>query len=301
MKRRRFLIQSSKLYAGIGISALTMNNLFCKKNDLPFKISLAEWSLHRTIFSGELDHLDFAETARKKYDIEAVEYVNQFFKNTTMDYLRDMKSRADSFDVKSLLIMCDDEGQLGDPDNIQREQAVQNHIKWLEAAKYLGCHSIRVNAASAGSYDEQLKLATDGLRRLCERAEPYDLNVIVENHGGFSSSGKWLSAVIKSVDHPKCGTLPDFGNFRINDNEYYDRYLGVEELMPFARAVSAKSSDFDENGDETRTDYYKMMKIVLNSGYRGYIGIEYGGDRLTEHEGIIATKILLEKVRKILI
>jgi sugar phosphate isomerase/epimerase len=300
MNRRKFVAQTSKVYAGISVLSLALSNLFCKQRNLPFKISLAEWSLHRTIFSGELDHLDFAETARKTYNIDAVEYVNQFFKNPTPDYLKEMKNRADSNSVKSLLIMCDDEGQLGDPDKSKREQAVENHVKWLEAAKYLGCHSIRVNAASTGSYDEQLKLTANGLHRLCERAEPYNLNVIVENHGGLSSNGKWLSAVIKSVNHPKCGTLPDFGNFRISESEKYDRYLGVTELMPFAKAVSAKSSDFDQNGNESGTDYFKMMNIVLDAGYHGYVGIEYGGERLTEHEGIIATKKLLEKVGKML-
>ncbi|MBA7483157.1 hypothetical protein ES707_18668 [subsurface metagenome] len=175
---------------------------------------------------------------------------------------------------------------------------MENHHKWVEAAKFLGCHSIRVNAASAGSYDEQMKLAADGLCRLVEFGDQHDINVIVENHGGLSSNGQWLTGVMKMVDHPRCGTLPDFGNFRISEEEEYDRYKGVEELMPYAKAVSAKSNDFDENGNETATDYLRMMKIVLDAGYRGYVGIEYEGPNLSASEGIIATKKLLERVRE---
>jgi sugar phosphate isomerase/epimerase len=199
--------------------------------------------------------------------------------------------------VKSLLIMVDGEGQLGDADDASRKQAVENHYKWLSAAKHLGCHSIRVNAASSGSYEEQRERAADGLRQLAEKGSEFGLNVIVENHGGLSSNGGWLSSVIKQVDLPNCGTLPDFGNFHVGEGEEYDRYLGVDELMPFAKAVSAKSHDFDEDGNETHTDYAKMMEIVLGHGYHGYVGIEYEGGNLSEVEGIKATKRLLERVQ----
>ncbi len=270
-----------------------------------FRISLAQWSLHRTLRAGELDNLDFARTAREVYGIEAVEYVNAFFKDKADDraYLTEMKQRAADSGVKSLLIMCDGEGALGAADDAARAQAIENHHKWVEAAVFLGCHSIRVNAQSEGSYDEQLALAADGLRRLSEFGDQHGINVIVENHGGLSSNGAWLAAVMKRVDHPRCGTLPDFGNFRIggkpgqswDEGEWYDRYKGVEELMPYAKAVSAKSNDFDEAGNETRTDYRRMMKIVLDAGYRGWVGIEYEGGRLSEQEGILATKRLLER------
>jgi len=258
-----------------------------------FKISLAEWSLHKTIFGGKLNHLDFAKTAKEDYGIEAVEYVNQFFKDKAKnaDYLSDMNRRAADLGVKQLLIMIDGEGALGDPDNTKRTQAVDNHRKWLDAAKTLGCHSIRVNAQSNNNFNEAQKLATDGLRALSELAKPLGLNVIVENHGGLSSDGKWLAGVMKLVDMPNCGTLPDFGNFG-----GYDRYLGVTELMPYAKGVSAKSHDFNEAGDETKTDYFKMLKIVLDAGYHGYVGVEYEGGKIGEPEGIRATKKLLERV-----
>ena len=303
MKRRDFLRKAGQAAAGISIGSVMLQSksIFALTGEEAplFKISLAEWSLHRTIFGGELDHLDFALVAKKDYGIEAVEYVNQFFKNKAkdLDYLKEMKKRADDEGIKSLLIMCDGEGKLGDPNEGKRLKAVENHYKWIDAAKFLECHSIRVNAASEGVYEEQMKLAADGLRRLCEYGAEQGLNVIVENHGGLSSNGKWLSGVMKMFDHPSCGTLPDFGNFKINDDEMYDYYQGVEELMPFAKAVSAKSNDFDENGNETRVDYLKMMKIVLDAGYRGYVGVEYEGRRISEPDGIRATKALLERCR----
>ena len=287
------------LSAGVslsGISILQLNS--CERKNMPFQISLAEWSLHRTIRSKKIDHLDFFDITKNKFGLSAVEYVNVFFfdKANDIGYLNEMKTRADDLGIKSLLIMCDSEGDLGDPDKKQRTKAIENHYKWVDAAKFLGCHSIRVNARSTGSYDEQIKLATDGLQRLTEFAKDLGINIIVENHGGLSSNGTWLSKVIQDVDHPMCGTLPDFGNFKIEDNTWYDRYKGVSELMPFAKGVSAKSNSFDHEGNDTQTDYYKMIKIVLDSGYDGYIGIEYEGNEPGEMEGILATKELLERV-----
>ncbi len=265
----------------------------------PFQISLAEWSLHRTLRSGKLDNLDFAKTAKHDFGIEAIEYVNQFFADKAEDagYVKELKTRAADHGVRSLLIMVDGEGALGDADESQRTKAVENHYRWVTAAKSLGCHSIRVNAQSQGTYDEQLQRAADGLRRLAEFAAQHEMNVLVENHGGLSSNGGWLSAVMKRVDLPNCGTLPDFGNFRVSDSEMYDRYQGVEELMPFAKAVSAKSHDFDGAGNEIHTDYNKMLSIVLQAGYHGFVGIEYEGDKLSESDGVMATKRLLERVR----
>jgi L-ribulose-5-phosphate 3-epimerase len=275
------------------------------EGSLPFKISLAEWSLHRLLQdekSGKTN-LDFPAITRDEFGIEAVEYVNQFFMDKAKDekYLADLNKRCADAGVKSLLIMVDREGNLGDPDEKLRAEAIEKHRKWLEAAATLGCHSIRVNAASDGTYDEQLSYATDGLARLSEIAKPMNLNVIVENHGGLSSNGSWLSSVIAKVAMPNCGTLPDFGNFYITRGdkpELYDRYQGVEELMPFAKAVSAKTHAFDAEGNETETDYVKMMEIVLHYGYKGYVGIEYEGGQVDEFTGIRKTRDLLIKVGK---
>ena len=303
MFRRQFLQATA---ASLAAAAVLPRNAFA--DDLaggaPYKISLAEWSLHRTLRdpASNLTNLDFARVSKQEFGIDAVEYVNQFFKDKARDesYLADMKQRAADEGVKSLLIMVDGEGNLGDPDEAGRSKAVENHHQWVDAAKFLGCHSIRVNAASSGSYQEQQKLAADGLRRLSEYAQPMGLNVIVENHGGLSSNGAWLAGVIKTVGMDNCGTLPDFGNFFIQrgpNPEEYDRYLGVEELMPYAKAVSAKTHDFDDAGNEIHTDYERMMRIVVDQfGYSGYVGIEYEGDKLGEMEGIRKSKELLERV-----
>jgi sugar phosphate isomerase/epimerase len=237
--------------------------------------------------------------ARKEFDIEVVEYVNQFFMDKAEDqgYLAQLKQRCDDNGVKSGLIMCDREGALGDPDAAARTKAIENHYKWVTAAAYLGCHSIRVNAQSSGTFGAQLDFATDGLRRLCEFGAQHKLNVIVENHGGLSSNGKWLSSVIEQVGLPNCGTLPDFGNFNIAKDKPYDRYLGVTEMMPFARGVSAKSYGFDAKGNETTIDYARMMRIVKDAGYTGYVGIEWEGKEPDEKQGVRLTKALLERVR----
>ncbi|MDQ7040541.1 MAG: sugar phosphate isomerase/epimerase family protein [Rhodothermus sp.] len=298
MNRRDFLERASALLAvGLGWTPAGM------ADRRPwFRISLAQWSLHRTIFGGKLDALDFPVVARREFGIEAVEYVNQFFFDRARDraYLGELKRRAEGEGVRSLLIMCDREGRLGDPDPGRRRQAVENHYKWVEAARFLGCHSIRVNAASEGTYEEQQKLAADGLRRLVEFSAEHELNVLVENHGGLSSNGAWLAGVIRLVDHPRCGTLPDFGNWRVDEKSQYDPYQGLAELMPFAKGVSAKSYDFDAEGNETRLDYVRLLRIVRDAGYQGYIGIEYEGNRLEEPAGIRATKALLERVRTLL-
>lgn len=288
--RRRFVKALAAGAAGLGFAPAAHVRSAGDDEDPLFKISLAEWSLVDLLRNGELDHLDFAETARS-FGIEGLEYVNQFFMDRAEDtkYLREMKKRAEGEGVESLIIMCDNEGALGHPDAAERKQAVENHHKWVDAAKFLGCHSIRVNAISEGSFEEQQKLVADGLRRLTEFGAEREIDVIVENHGGYSSHAEWLVGVMEKVDHPRCGTLPDFGNFEIEEGEYYDSYQGVRELMPYAKGVSAKRRGYDAQGNRYEIDVPRMMKIVLNAGYRGSVGIEYSGkegiqlayDRLT--------------------
>ncbi len=276
--------------------------------ELFFKISLAEWSLHRALQAKQLDNLDFPAKAKNDFGISAVEYVNQFFKDKAKDtgYLTELKKRCDDNGVTSVLIMIDSEGFMADLDNKKRQQAVENHYKWIDAAKFLGCHSIRVNCFGEGSREEVAKAGIEGLHKLSEYGQSAGINVIVENHGGMSSDGQWLSGVITAVGLPNCGTLPDFGNFCIRREkgdmwnskcvEYYDRYKGVTELIPYAKGVSAKTYDFDAEGNCVETDYAKMLPIVKKAGYTNYIGIEYEGDGLSEEEGIRTTKRLLEKV-----
>ena len=290
LSRRSFLTRAA---AAASLAAVRPSGLFAQAGKaVPFKISLAEWSLHRELEKKVLDNLDFAKVARTAYGIDAIEYVNGFFKDKGNDaaYLAELDRRARDHGVYQHLIMVDDEGQLGNPDAAARKTAVENHYKWVTAAKTLGCVSIRVNAASKGTPEEQMRLAADGLRQLCEFADPHGINVIVENHGGLSSHGDWLTGVMKLVNHPRCGTLPDFGNFY-----EYDRYKGVAELMQYAKGVSAKTHDFDEKGNETTKDYGKLLKIVLDAGYHSWIGIEYEGERLPEREGIAASLRLLQR------
>lgn len=265
-----------------------------------FEISLAQWSLHRKLRSGGLDNLDFAAYTRKQFDIRAVEYVNQFFMNraTDFDYLARMKANAEQAGVRSLLIMIDGEGSLATTDEGQRQEAIRRHFKWIVAAAFLGCHSIRVNAGGSSDREAGMHAAADSLRALARIGDDYDINVIVENHGGLSSDGEWLAGVMRAAEHPRVGTLPDFGNFHLGGGKQYDRYKGVRELMPFAKAVSAKSHEFDADGNEVRTDFRRMMRIVIkDAGYRGFVGIEFEGGKHSEDEGILLTRDLLRRVR----
>lgn len=323
--RRKFLQQLGGLAAGIGaVSAgLTScndsgNTDAAAKNDSApaapaapqapwFEISLAQWSLHKTLFEKKMDNLDFPAVAKNTYGISIVEYVNQFFKDKAKDekYLAELLKRCGDNGIKNHLIMIDGEGGLGELDDKKRKEAVENHYKWIDAAKYLGCATIRVNAFGTGTREEVSKAAIDGLGRVGEYGQKVGINVIVENHGGWSSDGQWLANVMKSVNKSNVGTLPDFGNFCVrrdgkgqwdgNCVEEYDRYKGTGEMMPFAKGVSAKTHEFDAQGNCVETDYAKMMKVVKDSGFRGIVGIEYEGDKLSEEEGIKKTKALLER------
>jgi sugar phosphate isomerase/epimerase len=295
--RRNFLKTTMAATAGTILVSPALAGMAAKKS--PYKISLAEWSLHKTLFANEMTNLQFPVVAREM-GIMGVEYVNQFFKDKAKDekYLAELKKICKNEGVESVLIMCDGEGTVGHPEKEERIKTVENHKKWIDAAAFLGCHSIRVNAGSKGTFEEQQKLAADGLHMLCEYGDTKKINVIVENHGGLSSNGDWLAGVMKMVNHKRVGTLPDFGNFIIDrqTGEEFDRYKGMELLMPYAKGVSAKSNEFDAEGNETKSDFYRIMKIVEDSGFKGWVGIEYEGSVLPEKEGIIATKKLLEKV-----
>jgi sugar phosphate isomerase/epimerase len=322
--RRHFLKQLGGLAAGFGaastgLSFINSSDAEIQTKDHPsesgtapaplfFTISLAQWSLHKKLWAKEMDNLDFPGMAKNTYGISVVEYVNQFFKDKAKDekYLAELLKRCNDNGVKNHLIMCDGEGEMGSPDANVRNQAVENHYKWVDAAKYLGCATIRVNAFGQGSAEEVAKAAAESLSKLGEYAGKTGINVIVENHGGYTSNGEWLAGVMKKVGRKNVGTLPDFGNFCIKREggaqwgtkciEEYDRYKGVGEMMPFAKGASAKTYDFDEQGNCIETDYLKMLKVVKSAGFKGYMGIEYEGDKLSEEEGIKKTKALLERV-----
>jgi sugar phosphate isomerase/epimerase len=322
MRRRDFLKTASRSAAGlalVGGTAATAAGCAGSSSaaasgsagaDPLYEISLAEYSLHRAIGNGEMSNLEFPQVAREEFGIDAVEYVNFFFDSTEQSYLRRLETRADDAGVNNLLIMCSREGHLAAPTEAKRQEAIDNHKKWIEAAAYLGCHSIRVDAVGSGSAAEQERRMAESLRRLCAFSEENGgLNILVENHSQQAADAAWLASVIERTDHPLAGTLPDFGNFCLEweGEEWtsdcvreYDYYQGIRELMPYADAVSAKSYDFGSDGNETTIDYERMMQIVLNHDYHGHVGIEYEGDEMGEYEGIRATKRLLKRVRRTL-
>ena len=304
MKRRNFL--SVTLTTGIASSVFPSTN-FVKFNSIEnLKISLAQWSLNKSIKNGKLPILDFAKKARS-FDIEGIEFVSGLYTRDTdilermsMDSLaKELIKRSDDYGIDNVLFMIDNQGDLASSNKNERLQAIDNHKRWIDLSAEIGCKTMRVNLNGENDLNKWTKNSVKSLTALNKYNE--NINVVVENHGGLSSSGKYLSNVMSKVKLENCGTLPDFGNFCMNGSPWgnctqmYDRYLGTEELMPYAHAVSAKSYDFDDEGNETSIDYERMMEIVKRSGYQGYVGIEYEGNRLGEDDGIIATKKLLEK------
>lgn len=299
MQRRHFLTSAFATAATVATSQADhpaeKKDAPAEKKDPLFKISLAQWSNHRLIFSKKITNLGWPDYVQKTYGISGLEFVNQFFKDKARNvaYLRDLKRRVENAGSTSLLIMVDGEGHMGADTEAARQKTVDNHKKWVDAAKFLGCHSIRVNSyTKIKEKDVAAKHCVDGLQKLSQYAAGHDINVIVENHGGLSSDGAWMAGVLKDVGMENCGSLPDFGNFH-----GYDRYQGIKDLMPFAKGVSAKSREFNEAGDEVQTNFEKAMKIVLEHNYHGWVGVEFEGNKHSEDEGVKLTKALLEKVR----
>ncbi|MDC1460394.1 sugar phosphate isomerase/epimerase [Flavobacteriaceae bacterium] len=302
MDRRKFITRSLTAGAGLAFVNPAFGSFTSAQSATQsLEISLAQWSLHRKLFAGDMDHLDFARMSQG-FGCVGLEYVNAFFKDkaTDVSYLKEMNSRAEDHQQKNILIMIDGEGGLAEKNVKKRLVNIENHYKWVEAAQVLGCHSIRVNLSGGEDRLDAQKAGIDSLNRLAEFAKSYDVSVLVENHGGFSSDGNWLSNVMQNVSRKNVGTLPDFGNFCIERKEQecisaYDRYQGMSELMPFAKALSAKSHTFDEQGNETQSDFFRMIEIAKKNQYSGYVGIEFEGAIDSEEEGIIKTKNLLDK------
>ncbi|HET8735729.1 MAG TPA: sugar phosphate isomerase/epimerase family protein [Pricia sp.] len=327
MKRRNFIKNSSK--TGLAVTFLGMYacketkkekmeknmgnaDLTVKEVDPFFKLSLAQWSIHRMIKDDGVDPYTFAEKA-KNWGFSGLEYVSQLYpadmddneysEDAMANFIEKSKSEAEKHGMQNVLIMIDGQGNLAVSDEMERNAAVERHHKWVDAAQAMGCHSIRVNLAGSDDPEQWKANSVDGLTQLGEYAQGKNINVLVENHGGLSSNGAMLADVMATVDMENVGTLPDFGNFCIERSddgcaEMYDIYKGVKELMPYAKAVSAKSHDFDAQGNETEIDYVRMLKIVKDHGYTGFIGVEYEGSELSEEEGIIATKKLMLKAAK---
>lgn len=307
---QRFLLSLLLIAVITSCKNKSIDDVQLPDNKVPeIKISLAQWSFHRALRNGEMDNVQFIEKAAEM-GFSGVEYVNQFFIDKAQDtaFLNQLKTTAQRHNIQQVLIMIDEEGNLADTSLTAREEAVVRHQKWIDAATYLGCHAIRVNLYGYGDKKDVAQAGMDGLSKLADYAATKNLNILVENHGGYSSDAAWLTDIVKSVNKPNLGTLPDFSNFCIqyeggnmwgtNCTEAFDKYLGVQLMMPYAKGISAKSFDFGEMGYETSIDYNRMMEIIFKSGFSGYIGVEYEGDSFSEEKGTQMTKKLLEKCIK---
>ena len=278
-----------------------------------YKLSLAHWSFHKSFKYGDVSPYEFAKMA-SELDFEGLEYVSQLYTDVMESddkaaaieaFVEKNNTLAAQYKMKNVLIMIDDEGDLSTTDEERRLEAIENHKLWIEAAHKMECSSIRLNLHGENDVALWTENSVSSLKALSEFAKPLNVNIIVENHGGNSSNANLLMNVINQVNYENCGTLPDFGNFCLSKdwgslkenkcNNPYDPYLGVSEMMPKAFGVSAKAYDFDASGNETILDYQKLLSIVKKAGYKGFIGVEYEGDHLSEEEGIIATKKLIEK------
>jgi sugar phosphate isomerase/epimerase len=311
MKTRRTFIKKSLLGAGALMTASSFK--LPGSSDPDIRISLAEWSFHRALYASKMDHLDFPARAKNEFGISAVEYVNGFFGGTKMDfkeagknkpYLNELLKRSQDAGVINHILMCDDEGSLSSTNEKERLESINNHKKWIEAAKILECLTVRVNLHGEGTPEDRKKASVDSLSRLGEFAKSMQVNVVVENHGSVTSNADWLTDVMKQVSKENIGTLPDFGNWCISHpwgtsqegcKEMYDIYKGLQELLPFAKGVSAKTYDFDSNGEQPLLDYKRLIGIVKASGFKGYIGIEYEGLNQPEDEGVRNTQNLLKR------
>ncbi len=298
MQRRSFLAGSTAALCSVCINPSSFPRFAAPVQKQPFKISLAEWSLVRTLRSGTMTNLDFPKTAKQKFGIDCIEFVDQFFADKANDaaYLKELKKRAETEGVSMGLIMIDTTGPLGHEEKARRQEAVEKTKAWVDAARYLGCHTVRVNARGGGDRDTLRSCVAESCAQLADYAAERDINIVIENHGGPSSDPDWLCSVMKSVDKPNFGTLPDFGNFPAS----VDRYLAVEQMMPYAKAVSAKATRFSRTGAIEDTDFSRMMRIVRDAGYRGHVGIEtagVGGTPEGEARAIMFTRKVLENIR----
>ncbi len=293
--RRRHFLQAG---LAAGLAPLVPASSAAQAPARKFRVSLAQWSLHKAIQSRLITNLDFPRIAREQFGIEGLEFVNALWEAPTHGYVQRLKDNMRKTGTQAVLIMCDNEGFLGSPDKAARLQAADNHRQWVDIAAELGCHSIRTNMypgqrqpSTPAEIDAFLGHCAESFARLCEYARARQVHVIIENHGGISSNPDVVARLMKSANLANLGTLPDFGNFP----KETDRYEAVRKMMPFAKGVSFKCYDFTPDARETTIDMDRMMKIVFDAGYKDWVGIEYEGQRMTEFEGIQAARRCLER------
>ena len=325
--RRKFLKNTFSVFS----TTLLAPNLFAKKIDKSkMDIGLQMYSFAPLIMQGKFDLLGFPDLVKNTYGINGAEYWSIPFmgRENDRDFLNDLKRRSDDNGVDNLIILVDDIDiktmqsgpSLASSNKNDRDTAIDYHKKWVDVAKNIGCHSIRINLRSEEENDQKiLENSSESISKLIEFSKQDIISIVIENHGGITGDADWLVSLMKNVDSKHLGTLPDFGTYNFcikrgnlnfqslseNCEDQYDKYLGVKKLMPYAKGVSAKSHEFDKDGEELSTNYSRMIKIISESNYKGYITIEYegamkgmfGGEGtyLSPHEGILATKKLINK------
>ena len=293
----------------VPISCKDKNTKATKTENLnpEIKFSLAQWSYNRELFDGKMNTFDFIKEA-KSLGFDGVEYVNQFFKEKVDDfeYLDSLKQISSASGITNVMIMIDREGDLGDSDEGKRKDAVDNHKKWVDAAAYIDCNFIRVNAHGDGTAEEMKNACSESIIRLADYAANKDIHILIENHGGFSSDASWLLALLDQINHKNVSLLADFDNWCIEREDgklwgspcikEYDRQKGMRELLPHSKGISIKSFDFDKDGYESKMDYPALFKIMKQSKYNDFFAIEYEGHNLDSRTGVQKTKALADKM-----
>ena len=262
--------------------------------DRPTKddISLAAWSLVREFREGKWKNLDLPRICREDFGINGLEFVNSFFELPTERYLNQLKKNAAEHGVTLVLIMVDGEGNMSAMEKKERMQAALNHRKWVDIAASLGCHAIRCNVGGPSKdYDQDtMKRAADSFGNLVEYASQYPLNVILENHGGASSNPDMMIGLMKAINSPNFGTLPDFGNIY-----EFDRYESIRKLVAYAKGISVKTK-FKPNGTHPDYDLEKLLKICMEEGYHGFYGIEQESPDANSWQAVRWSKAVIDRV-----
>ena len=328
--RRKFITNIFKSTAAISLSSSLLNNsLFANYLSKKLKISLQCFSFASEFYKGKFDLSNFSKIVRETYNLDGAEFWSIPFmgKEKNSIFLNELRQKSNDYGIKNTIILVDlldmqtmkQGNSLASIDKKERNQAVEDHKPWIDAAKSIGCDSIRINLWSDASKQDVTKVSLESISKLLEYSSDKNISIVIENHGGYTGDAKWLVNLIKKINNKNLGTLPDFGtlNFCIkrdlSDTEIfsskclnqYDKYLGVKELLPFAKGISAKSTQFDLKGNETATNFKKMLRLIKKSNFEGYMSIEYEGairdtfsqknNHLSTHDGILATKKLLEK------
>jgi L-ribulose-5-phosphate 3-epimerase len=237
------------------------------------EISLAAWSLVRSFRNGKWKLVDLPRICRENLGIGALEFVNQFFENPVLQYLQTVKRAGKQYEVKFVRIMVDGEGEMAAVEKKDRLASARAHRKWVDIAYELGCADIRCNMRG-GTPDwkndkDLVKRAAEAFNDLLEYARPANIDILIENHGGASSDPDTLVAVMKAVNNPHFGTLPDYGNVNLGD----DRYEVMRKILPYAKGVSVKAA-WTADGNNVFGDLEKLIKITQESGFHGFWGIE---------------------------